>query len=222
MQRIVSGPMARALHRRRPSRRQQLGGTFLGVLIGLVAGLVIAAIAAFIIYRAPLPFIAGQPASDSDPVEVELVPETPVPAGSETAAAILPDPNRSSSRQRVMPQVDRNSGLSADEVATVDVTNEETGQKETIPLSPVADPAVVTGRFMVQAGSFRNPTDAEALKLRLALSGLEAMVMSAKVNGRTVHRVRLGPYDSLDEVDEVRNQLAEEGIEVAVIRSRGR
>ena len=62
--------------------------------------------------------------------------------------------------------------------------------------------------------------DAERLKGNLALRGLEARVEQGNVNGQTVYRVRIGPYPSLQDTNQVRADLADEGIEAAVVRGR--
>ncbi|MDO5103915.1 MAG: SPOR domain-containing protein [Lautropia sp.] len=193
---------------------RQRGGTFLGVLLGIVLGLGMAAVTAYVIYQAPLPFIAGQPpANPQARPEVQLVPEAPVPAEPVESNAGLPDPNQNSSRERVMPQVDQGAGVRGSDVSTVDLTAEQGGAVER--------QGAATGRFLLQAGAFRHPTDAETLKLRLALNGLEAHVATANVNGQTLYRVRLGPYESLEAANVVRRQLADERIEAAVVRLRG-
>ncbi|MDO4904065.1 MAG: SPOR domain-containing protein [Lautropia sp.] len=204
-------------------RKRQQGGTFLGLLLGMVLGLGVAAAAAYFIYRAPMPFIAGQqtPQSGNAPVEMQMVPATPTPAEPLPEGASLPDPNRGGTRERVMPQVDQGAGVRSSDVSTVDVTREADARNAQAPAQ--AAPALPTpgGNFLLQAGSFRHPTDAETMKLRLALNGLEAHVVTANVNGQTMYRVRLGPYESLDAVNQVRAQLAEDRIEAAVIRLRG-
>ncbi|MDO4682163.1 MAG: SPOR domain-containing protein [Lautropia sp.] len=199
-------------------KAMQQGGTMVGVLLGLVLGLGIAAVAAYVIYQAPLPFIAGQPPATQARPEVQLVPAAPELAEPAQSNAGLPDPNQNSSRERVMPQVDQGAGVRANDVSTVDLT---AGQARSAAEAADARHAPApAGRFMLQAGSFRHPTDAETLKLRLALNGLEAHVATAKVNGQTMYRVRLGPFESLEAADEVRQQLADERIEAAVIRLR--
>ena len=58
------------------------------------------------------------------------------------------------------------------------------------------------------------------MKAELALMGLEAQIVSADVNGATLHRVRVGPYGGLDAMNRARSRLAENGIEATVLRQR--
>jgi cell division protein FtsN len=62
---------------------------------------------------------------------------------------------------------------------------------------PAADPFI----YFVQVGAYSKAEDAEQQRARLALAGLRATVTEREQNGRTVHRVRLGPFDRKDEAD---------------------
>ena len=55
--------------------------------------------------------------------------------------------------------------------------------------------------YFVQVGAYSKPEDAEQQRARLALAGLRATVTEREQNGRTVHRVRLGPFDRRDEAE---------------------
>jgi cell division protein FtsN len=74
-------------------------------------------------------------------------------------------------------------------------------------------------KFWLQAGSFTTEADAENLKARLAMSGWQANVQSGTLPDKGVrYRVRLGPYDNTDELNRMRNDLARNGFDVAVIK----
>lgn len=75
-----------------------------------------------------------------------------------------------------------------------------------------AKPAAA-GVYFLQAGSFAKPDEADRLKAKLALLGLEAAVQPADVPGKgTYYRVRLGPYHSSDEMNKANATLKENGI----------
>lgn len=67
-------------------------------------------------------------------------------------------------------------------------------------------------RYQLQAGAFRDMRDADAMKARIALAGLQARVEAAEVNGNTMYRVRLGPYATARELEEAKRQLASNGV----------
>lgn len=79
-----------------------------------------------------------------------------------------------------------------------------------------ATPAAEAQRYLLQAGAFADARDAEAVKARLALIGLVARVETGQVNGKAVHRVRLGPYPGARELEAAKRQLAENGIGDAI------
>ena len=204
---------------RTPLARQR-GGTMLGLLLGLLIGTGAAAGVAWYIYRSPLPFITPV-VQEGNPSGLKPAPEVPNPVPSvQPQAGQLPDPNQGASRQQVMPQPDPRTNLQSPGVSTVDVTGDASEQPtDELPTMP-QQPAMVGGGYMLQAGSFRRVADAERLKGNLALRGLEARVESGNVNGQTVYRVRIGPYPSLQDTNQVRADLADEGIEAAVVRGR--
>jgi cell division protein FtsN len=49
--------------------------------------------------------------------------------------------------------------------------------------------------------------------------GLSARVESAQVEGRTVYRVRMGPYGSAGELAEAKRKLADGGLPALAIRA---
>ncbi len=68
-------------------------------------------------------------------------------------------------------------------------------------------------QYILQAGSFRNRSDADKLKARLALLGMEASIQSVSVNGEDWHRVRIGPYRNTAEMYRNLNQLHQHEID---------
>ncbi len=75
-----------------------------------------------------------------------------------------------------------------------------------------ARPAGHASAYVLQTGSFASFEDADQLKARLALSGLIAHIQKVEVNGKVYHRVRLGPYQQLDQLDAAGDQLKKLGI----------
>jgi cell division protein FtsN len=65
--------------------------------------------------------------------------------------------------------------------------------------------AAITGTdpfvYFVQVGAYSRTEDAEQQRAKLALAGFRATITDREQNGRTVHRVRLGPFDKKDDAD---------------------
>jgi cell division protein FtsN len=74
--------------------------------------------------------------------------------------------------------------------------------------------------YILQAGAFGASGDAEAIKAKVALLGLGARVESATINGKTVYRVRMGPYTTASELAEAKRKLAEGGLPAMAIRAK--
>jgi len=93
----------------------------------------------------------------------------------------------------------------------------------TAPVATAATPATAAAadgtRYILQAGSFSASGDAEALKARIALLGLSARVESGSANGRTVYRVRMGPYGTATELAEAKQKLGNGGLPAMAIRA---
>ena len=72
--------------------------------------------------------------------------------------------------------------------------------------------------FFVQAGAYARPEDAEAQRAKLGLLGLEARVTEREQSGRTVYRVRVGPFDAREPAEDTQSRLAGAGIEANLVR----
>jgi len=86
-------------------------------------------------------------------------------------------------------------------------------------LPPSAAPTAPTPRYYLQAGAFQNPNDADNLKAQLALLGVEAVIQTGEVADKGVlHRVRVGPFDGMDEVNRTRSLLAQNNIPATLVK----
>ena len=74
--------------------------------------------------------------------------------------------------------------------------------------------------YILQAGAFGASGDAEAVKARIALLGLNARVESAQIGGKTVYRVRMGPYGSASELAAAKGKLANGGLPALAIKAK--
>lgn len=86
---------------------------------------------------------------------------------------------------------------------------------------PGSAPARPPGTYMLQAGSFRQQQQAEALKGELALVGIVAHVQRVNVDGDTWYRVRVGPFDSYQEITRARKRLQDNNINAIAVKVKG-
>lgn len=75
-------------------------------------------------------------------------------------------------------------------------------------------------RYILQAGAFGASGDAEAVKAKIALLGLNARVESAQIGGKTVYRVRMGPYGTASELADAKAKLASGGLPAMAVRAK--
>lgn len=82
-----------------------------------------------------------------------------------------------------------------------------------------ATPAAPTPRYYLQAGAFQNASDADNLKAQLAMLGVEAVIQTGEVADMGVfHRVRVGPFDAMDEVNRTRSLLTQNDIPATLVK----
>ncbi len=75
-------------------------------------------------------------------------------------------------------------------------------------------------RYLLQAGAFQASGQAEELKAKIALLGLGARVESAQINGKTVYRVRMGPYGTAGDLADAKQKLESNGLDALAIKAR--
>jgi len=67
--------------------------------------------------------------------------------------------------------------------------------------------------YILQAGSFAGFEEADQMKAKLALAGLVAHIQKITIEGKgEYHRVRLGPYENIEQLDTAAAQLQKMGI----------
>ena len=80
-------------------------------------------------------------------------------------------------------------------------------------------PAAPATRYYLQAGAFQNADDADNLKAQLAMLGVEAVIQTSEVADKGVfHRVRVGPFRALDEVNRTRTLLTQNNIPATLVK----
>ncbi|OGA94808.1 MAG: sporulation protein [Burkholderiales bacterium RIFCSPHIGHO2_12_FULL_61_11] len=197
---------------------KQRGGTLLGLIIGVLIGLGAALAVAVYITKVPVPFMnKSQPHNpDGDAQEAkknkDWNPNAPLagknsvippPASGEVSHVAVPDPNAATAPKTAKPAV------SADPLG--DLAKART---QAAPAGSGVDPFT----YFIQAGAFRTPQDAEQQRARLLLLGMQARVTEREQSGRTVYRVRLGPFDKKEDADQAKERLDSNSIETALVR----
>lgn len=180
----------------------QSGTSLIGFVAGLVAGLAIAVAVAIYLTNAPIPFLN----------KVQRPTENIKP----DAGGALQDPNKPLYGQapNAPPPPSKSDVPKIESTADVKAAAEKAAQQ-------AADASKDEGlRFLLQAGAYRKPEEADSLRARLALMGFDAKVYPIEQGGATWYRVRLGPYGNMDDINRIRKTLAENNVDSQVVRVR--
>jgi cell division protein FtsN len=79
-------------------------------------------------------------------------------------------------------------------------------------------PETRSGTYVLQAGSYRNFPDADRVRAKLALLGIESKVQKVSVENDTWYRIRIGPFSKLDDLNRVRQSLHKADVDALEIR----
>jgi cell division protein FtsN len=178
-----------------PPRSDSSGSFLIGLFFGFLLGLGVAAGIAIYFFKTPIPF-ADKPRPQEKPL-----------AGDQKAA----EPSKSAKTED-KPRFDFYRILPGKEEPVTERQIREAAKQAVKPGAPKES-------YFLQVGSFPNPADADNLKAKLALMGMEANVAPANVAGKGVwYRVRLGPYTRVDEINRIRQQLTQNGVDVSLVK----
>ena len=208
--------------------KKQRGNTLLGVIIGALVGLGAALAVAVYVTKVPIPFLnKNQPRSaDTDAAEAkknkDWDPNVPL-AGKNAAkpAPVILGPVGEVSPAPTVP------AAPAAVVGKPKVSDDPLGDlaKAKTEAKPAPRPEIGAASggadpfsYFIQVGAFRTPEDAEQQRAKLSLMGFQTKVSEREQSGRTVYRVRLGPFDKKDEADKTKERLDDQSIETALVR----
>lgn len=207
--------MSRSTGNRSAAPRKN-GNPFLtGVLVGMVIGAGMAAGMAWYIMKSPSPFVHKEQVTAKPLADIAnpVAPESAASNAQPTAAASgVVDSKPRFEFYKVL--TDKQDAPLAAPVKPAD--RPQPAKPQTAEGKPAANEP-----YFLQAGSFSNAADAERLKARLALLGIEASTQTATIPDKGVwHRVRLGPYKNANEMDRARSLLKQNGVEATPIRAQ--
>ncbi len=212
----------------------QRGGTFLGFIMGLVLGLGLSLAVAIYVTKVPTPFSnKNQPrSSDQDSAETQKNKDwNPNTVLQPKAPAEIPPTPSVSTTAPAAPVVNAEAARKPADKAPAETTKSE--PRPAVTADPLGDLAkaksglstpstssVTTDPFdyVIQVGAYRSLAEADAQKAKLALMGMDAKVSERDQGGRTVYRVRLGPYDDKAAAEKVRARLESNSIENTLVR----
>jgi len=95
--------------------------------------------------------------------------------------------------------------------------------REDAPQAPATHGTEIDGQgtYALQVGSFRQLDDANRVKAKLALIGVEADIYTVTVNEMKWHRLRVGPYSDLKKLHDITGRLRKHHINYMVLKING-
>ena len=182
------------------SSSRQGNSLLIGILLGVVFGLVIAGGVAWYLQSSRGTIIQPEAGTPQKPV-------AEAPPVSAPAPAVAQDRPRFEF-YKVLTDKDAPT-------ASKDGSKSATGGKTE------TERAVAKEVYYLQAGSFSNADDADKLKAKLAMLGMEASIQIATIPDKGGwHRVRLGPYKGAEEKDRALAMLQQNGVDAVPMRAQ--
>lgn len=207
--------MARDFKAKTKDKRNAGFGSWLSFITGLMIGLTVAVVVYFTRVGVPPPSadatLATAPAS---PPPAEETPPEPEVVLQEDHSALAP-PSTGTAPDfdfyKILPEVE------------VKVPESELAVPAPAPAEAPKPPAPQAATaYLLQVGSFQNFADADQAKAQLALQGITSRIQRVVVGGSDVwFRVQVGPYTTLQAVQDMRTRLMQAGANVVVLKIGG-
>lgn len=205
----------------------------LGMIIGLLLGVVISLAVALWLNRLSNPFVEKGKTAEPLPKMGPAQPAPPpsAPKAAEEAAKSAKAAEEAKGRPAAPAKSGERPRFEFYQILPGDKDAGEKAAPKTAPAPPVATtpkpgsspslPKPHGGEtYWLQAGAFSDEKDADNLKAKIAFTGLEATVRAVTIPDKgTLYRVRLGPYQSLDDANRNKSVLSQNGVGAAIIRT---
>lgn len=222
--------------------KHQAGTTTLGIIVGVVLGLVVALGISLYLAYSSAPIQVKPSASQTKieaPKEGAKIPDpnealykkppeekpavAEVPAGTVPPAAV--PPVTAAQKPKADDAIGAIAKAASTKVATTSAVTPAVAvappaaSKSTPVPAPAADTVLaITGeRYFVQAGAFKSLPDAETLRAKVAMAGVEMRVSARDSDSGAIHRVRTNPLAAA-EAEKTRKRLSDNGIEASLVK----
>ena len=173
-----------------------------GVLVGLIL---------FAFASRHLPSLRRTDQPQANPNAVAEKGSAPGIAGSSAASStsqfdfykVLPE------KEVVIPNTELSAMAKAEQQKAA-AANNASASAPTVASAGATSPS--EGGYVLQVGAFPSASDADAMKAKLALQGFTAHVQAVTLDGQVWNRVRIGPFASATQLQDVQKQLSAAGI----------
>jgi len=186
----------------------QRGNTLVGFILGLVVGLTVALGVAVYVTKVPIPFLnkgltrnADQDAAE-EKKNKDWDPNAPLygknPSANAPSDTVKPAKPSEATAPAAPPP-------SSSEDPLGDLAASKAQQADAF-------------QYFVQAGAFVSSAEADSQRIKLSLAGFEPVISQREQDGKVIYRVRVGPYDSKTQAEQIQSQLKSNKFESALIR----
>lgn len=195
--------------------KSQRGGFALGLVAGVLVGLVLALGVALYVTKVPVPFVNKVPhrTAEQDTAEAERNrnwdPNAALAgkSASAPAAPVRPVPLETAPA-RIPPAAQAPAG-------------QVPAEHSALP-PPSTRPAARAGAegfdYFTQVGAYSRTEEAQTQRAKLALLGLDTKITEREQAGRTIYRVRIGPFEKREAAEAVQQRLQAADIESSLVR----
>ena len=177
------------------TRSRPHGGFLVGLVIGLLIGLAAALAVALYVTKVPIPFIDKVPNRTADQDAAEAARNKNWDPNAALNGKPPPRPAAAPTAPTAPPPLPPPPAP-----------------------APAAAPPGAAPAAPAQAGAFTRVDDAEAQRAKLALLGLDARISEREQAGRTVYRVRVGPFEARAQADAAIDKLQAAGVDATLVR----
>ena len=219
------------------SLQRQRGNTLTGMIIGLIVGLAIAVVVALAITKGATPFTdkSGKLGKLAEPTAGQVSdPNKPLYGNKDAAREANKEITDKAKGQEADPlgaviaglkdpaDVKADARIAATDKATDKAAEAAKPAVAAAPAAATAPPAAGDDKvvYYLQAGAFREMSDAENARAKLALLGFEAAISDRSNDSGVLHRVRVGPYNQVEAMNKARSKLLDSGVDVAIVRNQ--
>jgi cell division protein FtsN len=180
---------------------------FVGLLVGLLVGVALSVALTIYIKSSGSPFTDNaKPADKIKPLDNKNPETKPVPSQDEKASQNHNDKAANNGKPRfdfyeILPGSDK--AVSEQEIKNNEKQAEKANQQN---------------NYYLQVGAFQTEQEADNMKAKLALLGLESVIQTATLPDKGVwHRVRVGPFTDLSQIDKTKADLTQNGFKADLI-----
>lgn len=191
----------------------------LGVALGVVGSVAV-------LYGGKIPTLRGGKNLPQPNPEAVAPKESEKALADDTAKAPPPAPPKSNydfytalpEKEVVIPDAELSAKAKAEQQRAKQQAQANAANPNSSTAAATPPPASGGGRYMLQVTATSDAGAADALKAKLTMLGFSAKVYTSTVDGKTLHRVRLGPFATASETESSKRALAENSISAIPVK----